>query len=68
MGFSLVHAGKDGVVWADRDPGAFPPYKACSSSHVPMQLLLLLLLLLLRPSTRCTHLTHHGTLCSWSKA
>jgi sodium-dependent phosphate transporter len=27
MGFGLVHAGKDGIVWAQRDPGAFPPYK-----------------------------------------
>ena len=27
MGFGLVHAGKDGIIWAQRDPGAFPPYK-----------------------------------------
>jgi sodium-dependent phosphate transporter len=27
LGFALVHAGSKGVVWAVRDPGAFPPYK-----------------------------------------
>ncbi len=36
MGFGLVHAGKDGIIWAQRDPGAFPPYKVrtlCMSAH-----------------------------------
>ena len=27
LGFALVHAGSKGVIWAVRDPGAFPPYK-----------------------------------------
>jgi sodium-dependent phosphate transporter len=27
LGFSLVYAGKDGVMWAIPDPKAFPPYK-----------------------------------------
>lgn len=27
MGFALVYEGANGVTWAVRDPGAFPPYK-----------------------------------------
>ena len=27
MGFALVYEGTNGVTWAVRDPGAFPPYK-----------------------------------------
>ena len=35
MGFALVYEGANGVTWAVRDPGSFPPYKVHTCACLP---------------------------------